>query len=189
MAETPQRWVDRLFERFTAIFGAQKVAGMWAGAPIAVVKQTWAEQLGRLDPDMVRFGLQRCVDNGLEWPPTLPEFVALCRQPPPIAAHQPAMLPPPVSREHAAEHMRKVRELMNRPVFASDPMFWAKYPKSVAAVNLLVQGAEHNHRLAAILQEHFNEEGRRCRSDEAMNHVIRISARLALAREPGSDDE
>ena len=75
MADVPEKWIDRLFDRFVALFGAQKVAGMWAGSPMAVVKQTWAEQLGRLDPDMVRHGLQRCVDDGLEWPPTLPEFV------------------------------------------------------------------------------------------------------------------
>jgi len=195
MADVPEKWIDRLFDRFVALFGAQKVAGMWAGSPMAVVKQTDAEQLGRLDPDMVRHGLQRCVDDGLEWPPTLPEFVALCRRAV-VAAHQPAPLLPSVSRADAAENLRRVRELL-ADVRPPEPMFWAKHPKSPAAVHLLIRGAASDHRLADILLEHFRTEGVECRSVEAAAEINRLAARadhLELAgrapmRQPGEDDD
>lgn len=196
MADVPAQWVDRLFDRFTAIFGAQKVAGMWAGASMPLVKQTWAEQLGRIDPDMVRAGLQRMVDEGTEWPPTLPEFVALCRRAPTVAAHQPAQLPAPVSRVAAAENLAKVQRLVGG-VGVEDPLFWAKRPLTAAAVRLMLVGAQHSDQLSRILHAHFADGGVRCRSNAAMAEVVRLSARADLldlsipvaTRQPGEDDE
>ena len=37
--------VDRLFSRFAALYGAQKVGAMWHGADIAEVKSVWAAQI------------------------------------------------------------------------------------------------------------------------------------------------
>lgn len=75
----PTAWVDRLFDRFTAIYGAQKVAAMWGGADLAEVKALWAQQLGRFTGGTIAVAVQAVIDSGRQWPPTLPEFVAICR--------------------------------------------------------------------------------------------------------------
>jgi len=76
----PAPWVDRLFARFVAIYGTQKVGAMWLDASMNEVKSVWADQLGRFAPESIAGALQRLVDSSSAWPPTLPEFVELCRQ-------------------------------------------------------------------------------------------------------------
>lgn len=76
----PSAWVDRLFSRLAAFYGSQKLATMWVDADMAEVKAVWSEQLGRFEPASISAALQRLVDSGNQWPPTLPEFVELCRQ-------------------------------------------------------------------------------------------------------------
>jgi hypothetical protein len=76
----PPHWVDRLFERLAALYGVQRVSAMWQSTDIAAVKTLWGEQLGRFQPATIAAALQRLVDAGDGWPPTLPEFVELCRQ-------------------------------------------------------------------------------------------------------------
>lgn len=71
--------IDRLFSRFAALYGAQKVGAMWHGADIAEVKSVWAAQI-EPHKDVLRDAIQSLINQGREWPPTLPEFVALCRQ-------------------------------------------------------------------------------------------------------------
>ncbi len=61
-----------------ANYGA-RFADAWRGADTQAVKAVWAKKLGELTPAQIRRGIE-----GLEqcrFPPTLPEFVALCRQP------------------------------------------------------------------------------------------------------------
>lgn len=76
----PSAWVDRLFARLAAFYGSQKLATMWVDSDMAEVKTVWSEQLGRFEPASIAAALQRLVDSGNQWPPTLPEFVELCRQ-------------------------------------------------------------------------------------------------------------
>lgn len=76
----PSAWVDRLFSRLAAFYGSQKLATMWVDADMAEIKAVWAEQLGRFEPASISAALQRLIDSGNQWPPTLPEFVELCRQ-------------------------------------------------------------------------------------------------------------
>jgi len=76
----PAHWVDRIFERLAAIYGVQRVSAMWHSTDIAAVKALWGEQLGRFQPATISAALQRLVDAGDGWPPTLPEFVESCRQ-------------------------------------------------------------------------------------------------------------
>jgi hypothetical protein len=75
----PEELVERLFSRFLAFYGAQKVGAMWNGADVAEVKAVWGEQLGRYRQATIGAALQKLIDSGNQWPPTLPEFVELCR--------------------------------------------------------------------------------------------------------------
>lgn len=96
--------VDRLFSRFTAIYGSQKVAGMWGDADIAEVKQVWMQRLSQFQIASIGGAVDRLVESGREWPPTLPEFVELCRQSAigRANASQAALLPAPRSSPESA---------------------------------------------------------------------------------------
>lgn len=187
MAEQ-QRGIDRFFAALTALYGAQKVAGMWSGADMPAVKALWSAQLSRLTREAIEAGLQRCVDDGLAWPPTLPEFVALCKPRTVEAAHRQAALPAPVSREHAAANLERVQDAIESIERNGDALAWARRPRSIAAVRRMAEGAQRHPYLARILQGHFAANGVDCQTPEATQALLRIRERM-LERVPGEDDE
>lgn len=69
-------WIDRLFARLGAMYGS-KFKSMWEGQDIAGVKSVWMEDLAEFSPDEIKAGVSACKTR--EWPPTLPEFIRLCR--------------------------------------------------------------------------------------------------------------
>lgn len=71
-------WVDRLFARFSAMYGA-RFADMWSGGDLGLVKSVWADDLAGYGTDEVARGVEAC--RSLKFPPTLPEFLLLCRPP------------------------------------------------------------------------------------------------------------
>jgi len=75
----PEHWIERLFARFSAAYGAS-FADMWKGCDLKEVKAVWAEYLGRFSREELAAGLERCLAEK-EWPPKLPEFMKLCRPP------------------------------------------------------------------------------------------------------------
>lgn len=106
--------VERLFSRFVAYYGSQKVGAMWADADVQEVKAVWARALMKFDPKSIGGALDRLIESGREWPPTLPEFVELCRQSA-IGRQQaqvPALLSPGNGRTDAETAKRKVAELI-----------------------------------------------------------------------------
>ena len=68
-----------VIRKFMSLYGTQKVGAMWHGADIVEVKQDWNNQLGRFNGPTIAAALQAVVESGREWPPTLPEFVRICR--------------------------------------------------------------------------------------------------------------
>lgn len=79
-APTPRALADRLFSRFVAMYGSQKVGAMWADADPEAVRDTWAAAIGRYAPHSIARAVAELLDSGREWPPTLPEFCELCRR-------------------------------------------------------------------------------------------------------------
>jgi hypothetical protein len=61
-----------------AVFG-NKLLVQWKDVPPKILHETWAEALGGYSAEELRKGLAACLT--LAWPPTLPEFLALCRPP------------------------------------------------------------------------------------------------------------
>lgn len=103
----PEAWIERVFGRFEDFYGA-KFLDMWRGSDMLRVKRTWAMKLvGFSDqPERISFAL-----NALEhhpFPPTLPEFLALCRQAPP--PNRPALPEPRIDPEVAAARAKQVQE-------------------------------------------------------------------------------
>jgi hypothetical protein len=52
---------------------------MWRGCDLEAVKRVWAEELADFTKEELAAGLDAC--RQLEWPPTLPAFMKLCRPP------------------------------------------------------------------------------------------------------------
>ena len=76
----PSAAVDRLFARFAAIYGAQKIAGTWGNVDVDERNATWAEGLGRFDLDVIGDAVRELAEDGTGWPPSLPEFAAVCQR-------------------------------------------------------------------------------------------------------------
>ncbi len=104
----PDTRIDRLFMRFSVLYG-KHWADMWAGIPIDQVKAAWAHELARFSNEQLGAGLKAVG----KFPPTLPEFVALCKPQSVPPAHR-FLLPDRSPREPIPQHirdvLRKVRE-------------------------------------------------------------------------------
>lgn len=72
----PARWVDRLFERLQALYGARFSALRNGSAP-PTWKTTWGVGLSGYTAEELLRGLDACKTRPT--PPTLPEFRSLCR--------------------------------------------------------------------------------------------------------------
>ncbi len=155
----PAAWVDRLFERFMAMYGTQKVVAMWAGCELAGVKATWAEALGRYESATLADAVRALLDSGSAWPPTLPEFVEQCRQAAIARREYGTALPPPAatetSREEAAELLRAIGAAGITAPKARDRFAWAhRIVERYQAGDTTLKGCAHDMALRA-------SEGRR----------------------------
>lgn len=91
LTRLPDHWVESLLARMLAIYG-QKFRSQWADVPAESMRETWAVVLGRFDGERIKWALDQMIAT-CPWPPTLPEFAALCRQAP---RDEPAKLPAPI---------------------------------------------------------------------------------------------
>lgn len=74
----PAAWVAKLIAKMQVMYGA-KFTQQWAGIPPDVLQAEWAEELaGFIGAELSR-GLVACRER--TFPPTLPEFMVLCRPP------------------------------------------------------------------------------------------------------------
>jgi hypothetical protein len=72
-----------LWERLNHIYG-HKFSSTYGESAfnedgLTEAAKTWASGLRGLTGDQVANGLRECVDCGEAWPPTLPEFVKMCK--------------------------------------------------------------------------------------------------------------
>lgn len=72
----PISWVESLFARMEAMYGA-KFLDMWRGTDISLVKQMWADEMGKLSADDLKRGYAALMTR--DWPPSLPEYVKMCK--------------------------------------------------------------------------------------------------------------
>lgn len=74
--ELQNGWIERLFSRFAALYGAA-FGRQWEGTNLAEVKAVWAEKLGGFNAQQIGDALKTCDER--PYPPNLPEFIELCR--------------------------------------------------------------------------------------------------------------
>lgn len=163
----PETWVARIFTHFNTLWGA-RAASLWADSDPEYTKRVWAMALAGYEdrPQVIGDALRDC--ESLEHPPTLPKFKAICAQ----RATQQRYVALPVAATDPSVARERLAKLDAR--FAVDPMFWAKRPKSAAAVDLLVRGARQHAGLRDILDGHIKDGGANCRSDAARGAIVRL---------------
>jgi hypothetical protein len=75
-AALPLTWATKLIERLHLLYGT-RFSQAWEGIDKAQLAQAWAEELAGFTGDELATGLAAC--KARPWPPTLPEFIVLCR--------------------------------------------------------------------------------------------------------------
>lgn len=72
----PLNWAARLIERMTALYGAQFLR-QWEGIPAERLPIVWAEELAGYTGEEIARGIDSC--RRQKFPPTIPEFLLMCR--------------------------------------------------------------------------------------------------------------
>lgn len=78
-----------------------------ADAGVVSAKRIWAHGLRDFDAVTVRHALRQCLERHPEFPPSLPQFVSMCRANQPREAYRPAL---PMSGSLVAERNKAERE-------------------------------------------------------------------------------
>ena len=105
----PDAWVGKIFDHMSGLYGS-KFADLWNGSNVESVRRTWAVKLAGF-ADMPK-AIKEALDalDSKPYPPTLPEFIALCREAgrrhaEPLAAIE--YKPTPEEQQKADEMIRK----------------------------------------------------------------------------------
>lgn len=149
-SRTPE-WVDKLLDKLVAIYGSQKVQAMWAGANMDEVKRLWGAQLAQYRAESIALALQRLVDSGSEWPPTLPQFVTLCREAAQERATSRQALPAPPGRMPAGYVLPDLS--MNRE--GVDYLRWLRRVGHISVARAFPDIARKDPRVREILERHI----------------------------------
>ena len=108
----PESWINRLFSHFEALYGS-KFANLWQGTDIANVKRLWAEKLSGFEdkPKAIKLALDALDER--PFPPTLPEFLVLCRT---AARRIGTDTPPMLEHKFTEEEMQRNRERLAKMI-------------------------------------------------------------------------
>jgi len=75
----------------------------------------WLQGLGKYSMDEIKNGITKLIDKGLEWPPTLPEFMHLCKPERLAPYHQmatPQLPAPEIDPDLVSSELLKIRKLL-----------------------------------------------------------------------------
>ncbi len=187
--EQPRTVGAEVFAKLRAMWGTRFLA-LWRGTKnLDEVLSTWDEALAGIDPERIRRAL---VDSqNAENPPTLPDFLRLCRTQ--QANDRQPLLPycgAQTSAEQARENLERTRRMFGSIGQAGrrDPLSWARHPRSAQSIHALAQGAATDPRLRSILLEHVDDGGERCRSDEAAKALLALMQAGVIDRLRGIQD-
>lgn len=82
MVSLPLHWIDALFTRLNSFYG-ERFVNMWKTTDLEIVKQEWADGLGKFDTATLKAALEYFRDHipkdRAAFPPTLPEFISICK--------------------------------------------------------------------------------------------------------------
>lgn len=90
---------------------------MWSGSNVESVKRVWATELGKVSPEQIAMAMDACKRR--RFPPTLPEFLELCRP----TAESLGIPPMPVAYREAID----LACARKRQSDVSHPVVWHAY--------------------------------------------------------------
>ena len=121
--------LDQLFATIRHTWGGQKFATAYGPPPtedrdagedwVEQVHNLWSHQLSGFPPETLRKALQATIDSGRDWPPTLPEFKAVCRdyrRPEAIENALPAPGQGSTDRDQARQQLARIKEMLGTAV-------------------------------------------------------------------------
>ena len=99
--------IETFWTQMRAIYGRQK----WDREfPMDDCADIWESALSRFGRKHILQAIGNCARFHTDWPPTLPQFLGLCRS---VARSEPKLIPAPrVDTKAALEHVSEVRHLM-----------------------------------------------------------------------------
>lgn len=122
---------------FLSKFSTGEVDAQGGDAGIVSARQIWGHGLRHFDAGTVKAALAQCLERHFEFPPSLPQFVSMCRANQPREAYRPAL---PMSVALVAERNKaereKLRELRQKlkdeaPAAAGIPALFAAIADAV----------------------------------------------------------
>ena len=75
----PKEWIERLFLRFQTLYGSRATA-MWNDVPKADLMDAWQTGLASYTGTHMVEALSELPKRYPDWPPTLGEFMGLCKE-------------------------------------------------------------------------------------------------------------
>lgn len=102
---TQQNPIDRLFLRMASLYG-KLWFDSWGDTPIAEMKADWIDAIRRnkIGLNAVFKACDKCADEGINFPPTLPQFIQLCK------ASTPQEMTKAIGRQFTPEELQKNHE-------------------------------------------------------------------------------
>lgn len=102
-----------------------KMTAMWGDCPGADLMDAWCEALAGIPVANLRAALDNVMAAHPEWPPTLGQFLALCKPAPIPQAHRP-LLPDRRAREPIDPRIQREISAMLEKQRKRDPKDWAR---------------------------------------------------------------
>lgn len=151
----PVEWVEKIFTLMACTYG-NKFADLWSGQDMQTVKAHWAKKLGGFTGTAIAKAIYS-LDK--PFPPTLPEFIELCKQ----AARREesyVSLPPPVevSKDTAAARSEEVKKIASRVGKNSGNKKWAEELRAAYLRGVKLHGIQIKMASAALLESWSNSE-------------------------------
>lgn len=153
----PDAWIEKLFQKFEDFYGA-KWSAQYGDFPRDRVKRTWAEELsGFADmPGAIAGAISAQKSN--PFPPTLPEFLNLCRESAKRLAgsNTPALTHKPTTEE--LDHQRVMAKRLGDAIGAGKihdgiDTHWSTHPRSAAHLAFIVDAAKRDQRFVPCIEQ------------------------------------
>lgn len=152
----PELWIEKLFQKFEDFYGA-KWAAQYGDFPRDRVKRTWAEDLAGFADMPGSIAGAIAAQKSSPFPPTLPEFLGLCRD---SAKRMAGSSAPALTHNPTAEDLERASKAAASAMAALRPKIsdgidkhWATHPRSAAHLFLIFDAAKRDARFKTCIEQ------------------------------------
>ncbi len=153
----PGAWIEKLFQKFEDFYGA-KWAAQYGNFPRERVKRTWAEELSGFSDTPSAIGKALDAQKSSAFPPTLPEFLALCREAAKRIWHATVPALPHVPTAEERDHQREMSLRLGEAVGSGKlrdgiDAHWATHPRSDMHLRFIFDAAKNDKRFLPCIEQ------------------------------------